>query len=111
MLRKILGTSLCVAVLIFTGSNASADLITDFSSGLTGFEPLVPILDVNGGANNTISAQANGSGQLELNTTAFDAIEQYALIYTATTTLHVDLTALPSTTISKQLPRTEASCL
>ncbi|GHC48745.1 hypothetical protein [Roseibacillus persicicus] len=51
----------------------------DFSSGLGNWTSTV-ILDANGGGSNTAAFQVN-SGQLELNTTVFDGIEQSAFIY------------------------------
>lgn len=62
------------------GLTASAALIDDFSDGtLTEYTSTV-ILDANGGGSNTAAWQVTG-GALQLNTTAYDGIEQYAFIY------------------------------
>lgn len=57
---------------------ASGVVIDDFSGGLGAWTSTV-ILDANGGGSNTASWQTT-SNQLELNTTAYDGIEQYAYI-------------------------------
>ena len=61
------------------GSSVVATLIDDFSGGLSNFNSTV-ILDVNGGSSNTAVWQIT-NGTLELNTTVYDGIEQYAMIY------------------------------
>lgn len=58
---------------------AQAQLIDDFSGDLSAYTSTV-ILDANGGGANTSAWQITGQ-TLELNTTAYDGIEQYAYIY------------------------------
>lgn len=61
------------------GAVAQAQLIDDFSGALAPYTSTV-ILDANGGAANTATWQISG-GTLELATTAYDGIQQYAMIY------------------------------
>ncbi len=58
---------------------AQAAIIDDFQDGDVSDYTNTVILDVNGGGSNTAAWQASG-GVLQLNTTAFDGIEQYAFI-------------------------------
>lgn len=57
---------------------AQAVLIDDFSGDLSAWQSTV-ILDANGGGSNTATWQI-ADGTLQLNTTAYDGIEQYAMI-------------------------------
>lgn len=61
------------------GVAVQAQLIDDFSGDLSAYTSTV-VLDANGGAANTASWQISG-GTLQLNTTVYDGIEQYAMIY------------------------------
>lgn len=61
------------------GVAVHAQIIDDFSGDLSAYTSTV-ILDANGGGANTAAWQISG-GTLELNTTAYDGIEQYAMIY------------------------------
>ena len=72
MKRILLLLVLCLAV------SANALVIDDFSNGLGNYTPYV-ILDANGGSSNTAAWQIS-SGQLQLSTTVYDGIEQYAFI-------------------------------
>lgn len=56
-----------------------AQLIDDFSGDLSAYTSTV-ILDANGGGANTAGWQITGE-TLELNTTSYDGIEQYAFVY------------------------------
>ena len=67
------------AAALAVGLTAQAQLIDDFSGSLSPYTSTV-ILDANGGGANTAAWQITG-GTLELNTTTFDGIEQYAMIY------------------------------
>jgi len=75
---------------------AQAVLIDDFEDGtLTEYTSTV-ILDANGGNSNTAAWQISG-GDLQLNTSAYDGIQQYAMIYSGLSLavgeeLQVDLT-------------------
>ncbi len=62
---------------------ANAVIIDDFSGNLDNWTSTV-ILDANGGSFNTAAWQTSG-GSLQLNTTVFDGIEQYAFIYNGLT--------------------------
>ncbi|HRS72070.1 MAG TPA: PEP-CTERM sorting domain-containing protein [Anaerohalosphaeraceae bacterium] len=62
---------------------AQAVLIDDFSGDLSAYTSTV-ILDANGGGANTAAWQISG-GTLQLNTTVYDGIEQYAMIYSGLT--------------------------
>jgi hypothetical protein len=74
MMKKLM-----VLLLIFVvGAVAQAIVIEDFSDDLSEWTSTV-ILDNNGGASNIAAWQISG-GALQLNTTAFDGIEQYAFI-------------------------------
>ncbi|MES2474851.1 MAG: PEP-CTERM sorting domain-containing protein [Verrucomicrobiota bacterium] len=64
---------------ITTVASQAATLIDDFSGSLTNYTNTV-ILDANGGANNTASWQISGGG-LQLNTTAWNGIQQAAYTY------------------------------
>ena len=64
--------------LMGVAAQAAVGLIDDFSGDLSGWTSTV-ILDANGGGSNTAAWQISG-GVLELNTTAYDGIEQYAMI-------------------------------
>jgi hypothetical protein len=68
-----------VIVACVIGMAVQAQLIDDFSGDLSAYTSTV-ILDNNGGAANTAAWQITGQ-TLELNTTAYDGIEQYAMIY------------------------------
>ncbi|MDB4257795.1 PEP-CTERM sorting domain-containing protein [bacterium] len=73
-------TPIAVCLAVGGTSSLNAAVITDdFSAGLAAWAPTV-ILDNNGGGSNTSAFQVNGSNQLELNTTAYDGIEQLAYI-------------------------------
>lgn len=63
----------------FISTAAAGIMSDDFSGGLDNWNSTV-ILDNGGSTTNTYNWQVNSSGQLELNTTAYDAIEQYAYI-------------------------------
>jgi hypothetical protein len=67
-----------VLVACSIGVAAQAQLVDDFSGDLSAYTSTV-ILDANGGGANTAAWQITGGG-LELSTTAFDGIEQYAFI-------------------------------
>ena len=67
------------AAVLAVSLTTQAQLIDDFSGDLTPYTSTV-ILDANGGAANTSAWEISG-GTLQLNTTAFDGIEQYAMIY------------------------------
>ncbi len=70
-----------VCVLVLAGMMtvaAQAVLLDDFSGDLSAYTSTV-ILDANGGGSNTAAWQISG-GALQLNTTAYDGIEQYAFI-------------------------------
>lgn len=69
--------SLLVLVCLM-GVAAQAVLVDDFSGDLSGWTSTV-ILDNNGGAANTAAWQIS-DGTLQLNTTAYDGIQQYAFI-------------------------------
>lgn len=60
------------------GLTARATIVEDFSGGLSAWNSTV-ILDNNGGAFNTAAWQV-ADGKLQLNTTVYDGIEQYAMI-------------------------------
>ncbi len=60
------------------GVAAQAVLVDDFSGDLSGWTSTV-ILDANGGNANTAAWQIS-NGTLQLNTTVYDGIEQYAMI-------------------------------
>lgn len=68
-----------LVMLCVVGAAAQAVIIDDFSGDLSAWTSTV-ILDANGGASNVAAWQITG-GQLQLNTTAYDGIEQYAMIY------------------------------
>jgi len=72
-----------LATACFLGLTAQAQLIDDFSGDLSLYTSTV-ILDANGGGANTAAWQITGGG-LELSTTAYDGIEQYAFIYSGLT--------------------------
>ena len=59
---------------------AQAVLIDDFEDGNLDEYTSTVILDANGGSSNTAAWQIAG-GALQLNTTGYDGIEQYAMIY------------------------------
>ena len=63
----------CLAV------DAQALLIDDFENGLGNYTSYA-ILDANGGGSNTASWQIS-NGELQISTTVYDGIEQYAFIY------------------------------
>lgn len=65
-------------ILLCAATTASAAVIDDFSGDLSAYTSTA-ILDANGGAANTAAWQIN-SETLELNTTSYDGIEQYAFI-------------------------------
>lgn len=70
----------CALMLVcMMGVAAQAVLIDSFDGDLSAYTSTV-ILDANGGASNTAAWQISG-GTLQLNTTAYDGIEQYAMIY------------------------------
>jgi hypothetical protein len=69
----------CVLMLMcMMGVAAQAVLIDSFDGDLSAYTSTV-ILDANGGGPNTAAWQ-NSGGTLQLNTTAYDGIEQYAFI-------------------------------
>ena len=71
---------LCAVLLVcLMGAVAQAVLIDDFSGDLSNYTSTV-ILDANGGSANTAAWQIS-DGTLQLNTTAYDGIEQYAMVY------------------------------
>lgn len=77
-MRRILGL---FVLLVFAGSSAvEAQLIDDFSSDLSNWTS-TRILDAQNAGTNTAAFAINASGQLELETTSYDGIEQYAFIY------------------------------
>ena len=65
------------ALALLSGPLSAALVVDDFTSGLGNWTPTV-ILDANDGGSNAFGFQVNGSDQLEINTTSFDGIEQYA---------------------------------
>lgn len=86
---------LAVVAVASLGLTAQAQLIDSYDGDLSAYTSTV-ILDANGGAANTANWQITG-GTLELNTTAYDGIEQYAMIYSGLTLavgqeVQVDLT-------------------
>lgn len=68
-----------VAMVCMVGVAAQAAIIDDFSGDLSNWTSTV-ILDANGGASNVASWQIV-DGKIELHTTGYDGIEQYAMIY------------------------------
>ncbi|MEN8773049.1 MAG: PEP-CTERM sorting domain-containing protein [Akkermansiaceae bacterium] len=68
------------AFALLTGPLSAATLVDDFTSGLGNWTPTV-ILDANGGGSNTFAFEVNGSDQLEINTSSYEGIEQYAFTY------------------------------
>jgi len=68
-----------VAAACLIGVSAQAQLIDDFSGDLSAYTSTV-ILDANGGGANTAAWQISG-GTLQLSTTTYDGIEQYAMIF------------------------------
>lgn len=97
--RTVRPVVLC-AVLLLSVSSAYGQLLDDFSGDLSNFTSTA-ILDVNGGASNT-SIWAISGGELSLDTTAFDDIEQLAFIYNGATLdvgkeLQVDVSSFPIT--------------
>ncbi len=70
----------CLTVLLICMISVSAQavIIDDFSGGLSTWTSTV-ILDANGGGSNSAAWQVSG-GVLQLNTTTYDGIEQYAMI-------------------------------
>ena len=71
--------TVAMALLALAVSPAAAALIDDFSGDLSNYTSTV-ILDANGGGSNAAAWQISGE-TLELATTAYDGIEQYAMIY------------------------------
>ena len=74
-MKKLTATLLVIAF----AAAANAVVIDDFSGDLSNYTSTV-ILDANGGGANTYAWQITGE-TLELDTTAYDGIEQYAMIY------------------------------
>ncbi len=68
----------CLLWICALGLTARAFIIDDFSGGLGDWTSTV-ILDANGGAANTAAWQIT-DGKLQLNTTGYDGIQQYAMI-------------------------------
>ena len=62
------------------GNSGEVSLIDDFSNDLSNWTSTV-ILDAENAGSNTSTFQINGSGQLELATTSYNGVEQYAFIY------------------------------
>jgi hypothetical protein len=80
MMKRLVYSSLAIVSLALGVSAASAALIDDYAdTDLSQYTSTV-ILDANGGGSNTAAWQSP-SGTLELVTSAFDGIEQYAMIY------------------------------
>jgi len=79
MMIRILGSALC-ALLMLSTSSVNAQLIDDFSGDLSNFTNTL-ILDAQNPGSNTAQFVINGDGQLEIETTSYDGIEQYAFIY------------------------------
>ena len=71
--------TVAVALLALLAAPVSAALLDDFSGDLSNYTNYV-ILDANGGASNTAAWQIT-AGVLELDTTAYDGIEQSVLLY------------------------------
>ena len=71
--------TLSLAVALVASPATAATLLDDFSGDLSNYTSYV-ILDANGGNSNTAAWQITGEA-LELATTAYDGIEQYAFIY------------------------------
>ena len=67
------------ALALLCGALTAAPVVDDFTSGLENWTATV-ILDNGGAASNTFAFQVNDSDQLELETTVYDNIEQYAFI-------------------------------
>lgn len=67
-----------VLVIAFAAAAQAELFLDDFSGDLSAYTSTV-ILDANGGSQNTASWQIGG-GALQLNTTAYDGIQQYAMI-------------------------------
>ena len=63
-----------------TDNNGEESLIDDFSGNLNNWTSTV-ILDAQNSGSNTAAFEINGNGQLELVTTNYNGIEQYAFIY------------------------------
>ncbi len=78
-MRALRWTTCALALAIFCGGQASAGLIDDFSDGSLAEYTSTVILDANGGASN-VAAWQSPSGTLELSTTTYDGIQQYAFI-------------------------------
>ncbi|MCA9233899.1 MAG: PEP-CTERM sorting domain-containing protein [Planctomycetales bacterium] len=78
--RLTTGIAAAVALSLVCGSSARAALIDDFSdTDLSQYTSTV-ILDAGGTGSNT-ATWSSPSGSLQLDTTAYDGIEQYAMIY------------------------------
>lgn len=89
----------CTLVSLMSGA-AQGVILDDFSGNLSDFSNVV-ILDDNGGAANS-SAWAIVGGELSLETTAFDGIEQHAFIYNGASLqigqeLRADISSIPIT--------------
>lgn len=69
-----------VMLLCVLGLSARAIIVDDFEDGNLNEYTSTVILDNNGGASNTAAWQIT-DGALQLNTAAYDGIEQYAMIY------------------------------
>lgn len=82
MKKKLVGSSLAAMLLSLSWGvlSASATLIDDFSDTDISEYTSTVILDANGGGSNTAVWQSP-SGSLELDTSVYDGIEQYAMIY------------------------------
>ncbi|MAT73336.1 MAG: hypothetical protein CMJ58_27950 [Planctomycetaceae bacterium] len=72
-------TSLAAIVALALVNQATAALIDDFSDTDVSEYTVTAILDANGGGANT-AVLGSPSGALQLDTTAYDGIEQYAII-------------------------------
>ena len=73
-------TSDFITPFIGNGLDGEADLIDDFSGDLSNWTSTV-ILDAQNAGSNTSTFRINSNGQLELATTNYNGIEQYAFIY------------------------------
>ena len=83
LMRSMLASGLLAIGVSNVSQGAGDGLVDDFSGDLSAYSSTV-ILDANGGGSNT-SAWQISNGQLQLATTSYNGIEQYAFIYNSLT--------------------------
>jgi hypothetical protein len=83
VMRLMLASGLLAIGVSSASQGAGVGLVDDFSGDLSAYTSTV-ILDANGGGSNT-SAWQISDGQLQLATTSYNGIEQYAFIYNGLT--------------------------